>query len=514
MGRLNLQIELVDELIFSQRSASLGGHGSLHHIPGAALLGVAAARLYKVLTRELAWAAFHSGKLRFGDGLPVSDNGSQGWPMPLCWHHAKGETIVKQNRLVLNRVFNLMHCPEGKLPGEDGDRQPKQLREGYVTADGQLLQPDTEFRMRTAINPGTGRAAEAQLFGFQSLAAGQRFHASVDWDKELPALVIENLKAVFDSGDLLLGRSRSAQFGRARCTLLESPLAEPALASEVGEAVSLWLLSDLAANDANGMPTLTPTAADLGLPWGNPVADKTYTRIRSYAPYNTHHQLYGRERQVIAAGSVLSFKVDAPPTASQLADWRIMVNAGLGLYRESGLGRVVLEPELLRGVNPVFSGPIPQTPQTPRPEVPVHPFAQWVKQTTDNQDTENERKRWAEQAVLQLVELELNARALAGLGSNDQAGPGKSQWGRVSEVAKTAAQRADSQSVLHTGLFDQDNGICKPSDPDWGRATQLGNRATTFADWLHSRFAEREAEADAALCLGLLANLAQKRLNR
>ncbi len=36
---------------------------------------------------------------------------------------------------------------------------------------------------------------------------------------------------------------------------------------------SLWLLSDLAAIDANGMPTLTPTAGDLGLPWGAAVPE-------------------------------------------------------------------------------------------------------------------------------------------------------------------------------------------------------------------------------------------------
>ena len=513
MGRLNLQIELLDELIFSQRSASLGGHGSLDHIPGAALLGAAAARLYKSLGREQAWLAFHSGKLRFGNGLPVSADGAQGWPLPLCWHQVKGEEVLAQDRLTAGRVFNLMHCEGGKLPGEDSDRQPKQLREGYVTADGQLIKPETAFRMRTAISPDTGRAADAQLFGFQSLAAGQRFRASIDWNGDVPVELIDQIKAVF-GGELLLGRSRSAQFGRARCCVLNDDPAGPRGHETAEGFISLWLLSDLAAVDGNGMPTLTPTAEDLGLPWGKPLPDKTFTRFRSYAPYNTHHHLYGRERQVISAGSVLSFHLEAKPSAEQLEAWRQLIASGLGLYRESGLGRAVLEPELLRDIKPKFPAPLPSGEKgrkAPPPVMPAHAFAQWLVKTTENQEADTKRKQWAEEKAKQLEYLEKSARLLAGLADKEPAGPGKSQWGRVSEAAKTAAQGNDGQATLHASLFDPDSGVCKPGDPDWGRATQLGSRSTTFADWLRGCLEERPA--DGALCLGLLANLAQKRLN-
>jgi CRISPR-associated protein Csx10 len=522
MGCWSLELELIDELILSQRAASLGGHRSLDRIPGATLLGAAAAALYQTLGRRDAWAVFHSGKVRFGDGLPVSaGTGAIGWPVPLCWHHAKGENIVETGRFKAERLFNLMHT-DGKLPGEDSDRQPKQLRDVYVTAFGERVRPDTEFRMRTAIDPRTGRAADAQLFGFESLRAGQHFLASLEWDDDVPEEAIGKLQDFFVGRDLLLGRSRSAQFGRVRCVLKDTAASLPETAEPKGAEITLWLLSDLAACDENGAPTLTPSPADLGLPAGEPVPEKTYTRFRSYAPYNGYQKLFGRERQIIAAGSVLTFKLSRTPTAEEWAALRNTLAGGLGLYRESGLGRCVLEPALLREATPGFreteaaassSTDIPQT--TPCPD---HPYARWLERIASGRDAEAERKQWTEQAAKVLDQLECNARALNGLADDKPAGPGKSQWGRVAEEAKFAAQSDDPYNRLHAALFDADSGVCKPgsAQEDWNLPTQWKDgegrdRSGTFADWLHERFAERET--DASVALGLLANLAQKRLN-
>jgi CRISPR-associated protein Csx10 len=523
MGCWSLELELIDELILSQRAASLGGHRSLDRIPGATLLGAAAATLYqdKDLGRRNAWTVFHSGKVRFGDGLPVSaGTGAMGWPVPLCWHHAKGESVVETGRFKAERLFNLMHTG-GKLPGDDSDRQPKQLRDIYVTVFGERVRPETEFRMRTAIDPRTGRAADAQLFGFESLRAGQRFLASLEWDDDVSEEAVEKLQAFFAGRELLLGRSRSAQFGRVRCILKDTAAFLPETVEPKGAEITLWLLSDLAVCDENGAPTLTPSSVNLGLPVGEPVPEKTYTRFRAYAPYNGYQKLFGRERQIIAAGSVLTFKLSRTPTAEEWAALRKTLAGGLGLYRESGLGRCVLEPALLREVNPDFretkTGISPST-DTPRTTArPDHPYAHWLEWIASGRDAEAERKQWAEQAAKALDQLERNARALNGLADDKPASPGKSQWGRVAEEAKSAAQSDDAYNRLHAALFDTDSGVCKPgsAQEDWHLPTQWQDsegreRSGTFADWLHERFAERAA--DASVALGLLANLAQKRL--
>lgn len=61
-----LRLTLIDELVLSERSATLGGHRGLDYIPGAALLGAAAQRLYGKLATGpcLAGLPFRQGPVR------------------------------------------------------------------------------------------------------------------------------------------------------------------------------------------------------------------------------------------------------------------------------------------------------------------------------------------------------------------------------------------------------------------------------------------------------------------
>src|SRR5579885_854668 len=66
MKRKVLRLTLLDDVALSERAASAGPHLGLDYIPGATLLGAAARRLYDSLSRDDAFLAFHSGKVRFG----------------------------------------------------------------------------------------------------------------------------------------------------------------------------------------------------------------------------------------------------------------------------------------------------------------------------------------------------------------------------------------------------------------------------------------------------------------
>ena len=57
---LTLHIELLDDLVFSSRSATSGAHSSLDRIPGSALWGLVASELYGQLSPADAWLLFHS----------------------------------------------------------------------------------------------------------------------------------------------------------------------------------------------------------------------------------------------------------------------------------------------------------------------------------------------------------------------------------------------------------------------------------------------------------------------
>ena len=72
-----LEITLTSDVIFSASGATTGGHDSLDYLPGSALLGAAVGK------HGFEADLFLSGKVRFGDGLPLFSDGRIGWPMPL-----------------------------------------------------------------------------------------------------------------------------------------------------------------------------------------------------------------------------------------------------------------------------------------------------------------------------------------------------------------------------------------------------------------------------------------------
>lgn len=89
MKTITLTITLAEDTIFSEHAATEGGHKSLSYVPGSALLGCAAAKLYRHLTPATAWDLFHSGKVRFTNGYPLSNTGKPSYPAPNNWHHTK-----------------------------------------------------------------------------------------------------------------------------------------------------------------------------------------------------------------------------------------------------------------------------------------------------------------------------------------------------------------------------------------------------------------------------------------
>jgi len=123
MKRYQLILELHEDVVFSARSATLGGHRSLDYIPGAALYGVSASKLYDSLGRY-AFTVFHSGKVRFGNGYPLAPNGEVGFPVPFSWYSVKGETqtsksenwLVDKDQLYTH-FFQDGNHPAGKLSG-------------------------------------------------------------------------------------------------------------------------------------------------------------------------------------------------------------------------------------------------------------------------------------------------------------------------------------------------------------------------------------------------------------
>ncbi|NKI33908.1 hypothetical protein HFP89_01855 [Wenzhouxiangella sp. XN79A] len=446
MIRQALRITLLEDCVFSASTATAGGHKALDRIPGQALLGAAAARIYGELDADQSFAIFHSGRFRFGEGLPCCGT-SRALPMPLSWHHYKGADPLQpeSNLLEPDRVLNLLHARP------DAARQPVQLRKGYVLDDGRWLKPQTSLRLKTAIAPETGRAAEAQLFGYASLSRGQQFLAELQCDDDLESA----MQTVVDSlaGERLLGRSRSAEYG---CVQIER--IETEAATRPGPTTSelhLLLVSDLALVDEDGQPTLEPRPQRLGLGEGEIDWKRTWLRTRRYSMWNQYRNGYGCERAVINAGSVITFKLCQSLDTTALET----LAAGVGCHRECGLGQVLINPDVLTQERLVFKDSIASS-EVPDAKRPDDPLIAWLESRTGVRDIEIDRL--AEQMSEHFMTQIERARRLAGVASDQWFGPSKAQWGTVLEAARhTPGER------LFARLFEGEKACVKPSAEGW-----------------------------------------------
>lgn len=454
-------LRLLSNTIISQSSATSGDHESLDFIPGSVLLGLAAGRLYPQLGREQADQLFQSQHVRFGDALP-SAAGELAYPVPLCWHHVKGMTYHESREqgryLCAERIFD----PSRK--GADPGLQPKQLRAGHVTTSGALLIADKDYELKTAINPRTGGAAQSQLFGYQSLRAGQEFIFALNVDSALDERLFAQLCDSL-SGRARLGRSRSAQFGQA----VIQPIAAPkALASQhTGTELRLWLLSDLALFDDYGNPMLTPTAAAFGLPEGSRwCAKSSFIRTRSYTPFNAKRRCYDLQRQLISRGSVLVFKLPESLSPAALEKLRFV-----GQHQNAGLGQIAVNPALLASANPGFgSAPasaarLQPTASASDPDTRLSRFLQ-RKLSADGQGRDVERR--ARQLVSAVLNALHSAAGWAGLPANQfpPETPVRSQWGQLRQVA----QAGHDGQTLRQQLFEGEHAVVRDraGQASWG----------------------------------------------
>lgn len=512
--RIGIDLTLLEDVVLSARPATAGGHEGLDHVPGQALLGACAARLYPELEPEEAWIVFHSGRVRFGNGLPVADDGAVGWPMPLALHGPKTETVVRDGRLEASRVRSFAHPASGRtLPG---GAQPRQLREGYLTLDGRVLEPARTLRMKTAVDPATGSAREAHLFGYEALAAGQRFHAVVEADEDVPEGLLERVRAAL-TGELLLGRSRSAEYGLVEARPAEARVPPPAEAP-AGRSLLLWLLSDLALLDAQGQPTLEPLPERLGLGAGRVDWDRSFVRARAYAPWNGHRGAYGLEREVLCQGSVIRLELDAPPSAEALA----RLERGCGLWREAGLGRVWAAPPLLEGERPAFVDAAAGG-QAPRP-APVadgaagrdEPLVAWLRAWRGRTAGDAAAERLARALAARLEGCYRRARRDAGAGPQERIGPSPSQWGAFLSVAKAAPAGEPGERLFGTDDQErarQEEGVPCPAHAEgWGDRFFDGKAMVSFREWLRRELREgwRELGGERARCYRLAAEVARR----
>lgn len=490
MLQATFDILLEQPLIISQQAASAGAHQSLDFIPGSALLGLAASRLYADLDAGSAWTLFHSGQVRFGDALPLR-SGDVGYPVPFCWHTYKGEPAQDKGQLLAENLFDPSRY------NTDEARQPVQMRAGYTTESGQLLTPERQQTLKTAIDRKTGMAAESQLFGYEALASGQRYRFTLSADTEVAPALWQQLQDSM-SGTAHLGRSRSAQFGRVQIDQQPAYRLHPS--SGAGNTLTLWLLSDLLLED-QGQPCLIPHPHLLGLPQDSRwLAEQSFLRSRRYSTYNAYRRSYDSERQVICRGSVVRYALARPLSVEECLD----LQKGLGLQIESGLGSVWVNPPLLAQEQPQFARVqasqviVSSTP--PQPETLLITALRARQQRRLGDVVPEQQARLLFSGLCQRIR---DARRYAATAIGVPiAAPGRSQWGRLKQMASghrnTPDQLWNDLTNARDGLLRERSGwdLRYGPEPD----QQLDN-------WMHEALQQYRQQVYFSRLIGHLAVL-------
>lgn len=498
MNIKHFKVTLLEDTVISERSATEGRHGSLNYLPGSSFLGAVAARLYQQL-HEDAYIVFHSGKVRFGNALPLSEDDQLSYPMPLCLYQKKDDS-----KIVLH---NYQHGEFPKTTPAKQVRGDSFVSLAAIDKNKPFTKITPRFRMKTAIDPELGTARNSQLFGYNSLPASKEFVFTLESDDDVDPSLLEKIANNLQKDNLKLGRSRSAEFGAVEIKLFdqEDQRILPAAASEV----TLWLLADAALQDEFGQPLLLPTAASIGLPSHFELnTEKTFIRTRTYAAFNTHRRYRELERVVLNMGSVLHFSSKETVDETTL---QAIQNQGIGLYRQAGLGRVWINPSLLATKSPKFKTlKPPKQEESVQKEKPNHLVLRYLDKRKGQVSNTNRIEEKANEWIKELRDLYESAQKLS---SSAVFGPSKTQWGTIMEVAnnivKNPPKDATPYKTLAKKLFIGEHAICKKVDEQWSqRVLYEEDNIYNFRRWLLYKVCsskERELRVQVVARFALLA---------
>jgi CRISPR-associated protein Csx10 len=413
MRTLSFQLTLLSDAVISASAATAGGHQSLEYLPGSTLLGMAAARIYEPGSADTE-IIFHSQRVRFGDARATSSEPSQTAPTapaPRSLFHPKDDERATLGNVAAGWTIEPAH---------------KNLRQGHVVRSTGQKVATMEHRtaMKTAVDASTGRARDGHLFTYDTLAAGAVFHFQIDLDSDVPTEIDGQLQDALTRGTVRVGRSRSAEFGKARIETISqetNPVENPGAT----DTVILWALSDLALRDPEtGAPTRVPRPEHFGLPATACFdGERSVLTSRRYSPFHGHRRRPDLERQVIERGSVMVFR---DVQGADLAAVSTQISAGVGDYREAGCGSVCFAPAWL------------QQPQVQFAEAGATPRVESLKAPADDMFQ-------ILQARHQRLERERGAIDLCRLWEDalidhfpPQRLPGNSQWGLWRSMAASA----------------------------------------------------------------------------
>jgi len=324
MRELYFRVKFLSDIIFQASSNTEGKVVQLDFIPGSIFLGIVAQKYSEFLN---PFDIFHSGKVRFGDAH-ILCGGKATYKIPLSYFQEKLDALKIINRHLAT-----------------SDKQLKQIREGFITKDGEVIYIEYDYSQKSAYDREKRRSKDSQMYGYKAMRSGLCWSFCIRIDD---SIALEDEQKIADSlvGIKRAGKSKSAQYGLIEIS--KGGSFENIENMSLGEEVTIYANSRIALFDANGAPVCIPTIENLGLTSGKILWDKCQIRTTSFAPYNSKRAVRDYERAVIDKGSVMV-------VGGLNSDDAARLKRGVGGYLSEGFGDVLINPTLTQKPTPVFA---------------------------------------------------------------------------------------------------------------------------------------------------------------
>ena len=367
--------------------------------------------------------------------------------MPLSLHSEKVPQAGKE-KTILNFVYS-----EAKETGI----QYRQNRSGYVcfSDDNKLWfeVPSKTSRMRTAIDAKTGTAAKAQLYGYESIDAGQVFIGKLEWDDSVNEIV-SPVVSFFSSENIVhAGRSKTASYGRVKVSKFDSSPKRVIFGEGNETSFSILAVSDLCIrNLLTGTPELNLLPGSLGLVDNWKLDEsKSFSRPLYLYQYNAYRHEIEMQKTLISKGSVFTFKSETKLTPEEKDKIRAAISNGVGEAKGQGFGEIALfsiGKQFIKEDNKKtlsFEGT--------NLSLQEKAWLEWLTPESLNLNIEKKVKT----AVSEFVNLCKSIKSYHTFGDDDIFWPGNAQWGRILEVSR----QCNSKSELNNSLFNGENPVIK-----------------------------------------------------
>lgn len=321
---------LISDVVFNASLATEGNMESLDYIPGSSFLGLVAHQIYSN-QKEKAFDIIHSGNVCFGDGLIFHDS-KPFYAVPNCFLQDKLKSDIEKNPVYLD--FHIDH-KEGLKDEQGQRRQLKQMRSGYISADGLFISDiPRSFALKSAYNREERRTKEGKIFGLESIAAGTQFLFPILYHNEDNIALVENCLL----GTRRMGKSKFSQYGEVEIEACDTYDFEMSRVNFEGFAI-VYAASNLCFIDSQtGQQTFRPTADQLGIAGGEIIWKKSQIRTYSYSPWNSTRNASNMQRHCIKMGSIFFVQ------GGEISDDQLTPK---GEFINEGLGRLLYNPAFL-----------------------------------------------------------------------------------------------------------------------------------------------------------------------